>query len=231
MRTVTFKSVYSQVVRLCALDPADATFSAARQEMVADCINRRVREAWEYAAWPELCVMEERTPVSGLIAYAQSGQTVLGEVFAVWDKDPRVYPDTAKTYAFEPTENGIQILDTLSGSTVWLNYRRSPNKFTRAAFDAVAGYVLGDLMYYETNGECYQATEDGNGSETWTLISFPYVIEQYVVLAAASDVYRDSAQHEKADELEARAVKAIEDQYDKTFGQQAQNRRISVKVE
>ena len=52
-----------------------------------------------------------------------------------------------------------------------------------------------------------------------------------MVLAAASDVYRDMGQHEKADEIEPRAFKALEDQTIKSFGQQGQGRRLVVKVE
>jgi hypothetical protein len=230
MRTVTFKSVWEQVVRMCALDPDDTTLTSARQEMVADCITRRVREGWEYAPWPELCVIEERTPVSGLVAYAQSGKTVLGEVFGVWSADPRDNPDTAKQYAFEPAEDGIRILDTISGTTVWVHFRRVPARFTRVAYDAGVGYSEGDLVYYATTGECYQAAIV-EAAETWELVSFPYILETFAVLAAASDVYRDMGQHEKADEIEPRAFKALEDQTIKSFGQQMQSRRMNVRIE
>jgi len=230
MRTVTFKSVYEQVLRMCSLDPADATLSAARQEMVADAITRRVREAWEYAPWWELCVVEERTPVSNVVASEQSGQTVLGEVFGVWSADPRTYPDSAKEYAYQPTEDGIEIMDTITGSTVWVHFRRTPNRYTRTAYDAGASYTAGDLVYYATTGEVYQATLSG-GTETWTLISFPYILEAPVVLLAAGDVYRNNGQHEKADELEARGMKALDDQVNKSFGQQGQSTRLRVRIE
>ncbi len=230
MRTVQFKSVYEQVLRLCALDPDDTTFSAARQEMVADAITRRVKEAWEYAPWPELCVVEERTPVSGVVATEQSDQTVLGEVFGVWSADPRSSADSARSYAFEPTEDGIEILDDISGSTVWVHFRRVPNRFTRAEWDGDTTYRLGSLVYYPTNGETYQATLT-DGAETWTLVSFPYILEAPVVLMAAGDVLRNNGQHEKADELEARGLKALDDQVLKTFGQQGMSTRMRVKVE
>ena len=60
MRTVTFKSVFEQIVRRCGLDPAAADFSATRQEMFADFVNLRLRRFLEHAFWPEWMVCEER---------------------------------------------------------------------------------------------------------------------------------------------------------------------------
>jgi hypothetical protein len=230
MRTVTFKSVYDQVMRMAGLDPADATFSAARQEFVADCITRRVREGWEYDLWPELMTVEARTPVAGLIAYEQSGQTQLGEVEGVYSANPETAANTARSLGFTMSAAGAQITDTAAPASVYLRFRRRPNRFTRVAWDAGAAYAEGDLVYYASTGECYQAVLDGTDEE-WAWMAFPYILESFVVPAAAADYLRDCGQHERADELEARGYKQLEDRHDKTMSQQGMARRVNVRVE
>jgi len=226
MRLVTFKRVYDQVLRRVGLDPADAGFSAVRQEFVADAISMRCKEGWEWDFWPELSVVEERTPVSGLVAYEQSGQTQLGEVMGIWTANPETSPMTARSYAVVMTASGAQIMDTAVGATVFVKFRRRPSRFTRVAFDGAASYADGDLMYYATTGECYQAQ-----SSEWVMMPFPDLLEQFVVWTAAADYLRDTSQHEKADEHEGRGYELLEKQHQKTFAQQQMFRGAAVRVE
>jgi hypothetical protein len=229
MREVKFQSVYEQVLRKCALDPADAGFPADRQEFVADLIAQRCKEAWEYDFWPELVTVEARTPVAGLVAYTQTGQTQLGEVLGIWSAHPETSPDTAKSYSVVMTDAGAQIMDGSVSTTVYVKFRRLPPRFTRVAWDPTAGYAEGDIIYYATTGECYQA-QTVSAVETWVKIGFPAIFESFVVLAAASDYLRECGQNKKADELEPRARDILEGQHMKTFGQQGQFRGAAVRV-
>jgi hypothetical protein len=168
--------------------------------------------------------------VAGLVAYAQSGQTQFGEVMGIWSAHPETSPDTAKSYSVVMTADGAQIMDAAVATTVYMKFRRLPPRFTRVAWDPLAGYAAGDVMYWATTGECYQAQTVG-GVETWVKLSFPAIFESFVVWAASSDYLREVGQNKKADELEARAMQYLEGQHMKTFGQQGQFRGAAVRVE
>jgi hypothetical protein len=230
MRTVTFKSVYEEVVRLAGLDPDDSGFSAARQEFVADCINRRVRECWEYDFWPELCVTEARTmDANDVVAYEPTSEIALGEVEGVYDRDPFQYPDTAKRWEFVATENGIQVQDTSAATPVYVKYRRRPNRFTRVAWVEGTDYADGALIYYATTGECYQV-QSVSGVLTWVWVAMPYVFSAAVVQLALADYLRNTGQTERADEAQALGYKALEDAHIRSIQQQGGVSRARVVV-
>jgi len=137
---------------------------------------------------------------------------------------------TARSYAVVMTASGAQIMDTAVGATVFVKFRRRPSRFTRVAWVDGAGYSEGDLVYYATTGECYQASLVGS-TETWVLVPFPEILEQFVVWTAAADYLRDTSQHEKADEHEGRGYELLEKQHQKTFAQQGMFRGAAVLVE
>jgi hypothetical protein len=231
MRTVTFKSVWERVLRLVGIDPATAALSADREEFFADLINERVAEAWEYTFWPELCVSEERTPdADEVIGYDQADEIALGEVMGVWTKDPDRYSATARELAFLMTADGIQLTDENETipSTVWVKYRRRPNRFTKAAFSGTGSYSVGDLVYY--GSDCYQAALV-DGSEVWLKVSFPYFLANAVAHGAAADYLRQDGQRERADIEDGLAGRLLEDAAAKAGAQQGAVTRARVVVE
>lgn len=58
MRTVTFQSILAGALDLAGLDIADQ--SDAALESCVRKINRRVRKAWTFDRWPEICPVERR---------------------------------------------------------------------------------------------------------------------------------------------------------------------------
>lgn len=280
MRVVRFKSIYEQVIRSAGMDPTDISMSAAKQEFVADLINRRVQEGWEYDFWPELCVVEQRyfrdawdatvtyapgderynaqdgkyytalvtnlnkrpdlypathweeiTALRPVLAFDPVDYTALGEVEGIYNNDPDLYPENTTRLSYVIAADGVLVNEASVGASVWVKFRRRPNKFTRVAWSGQGTYVEGDLVYFDTTGECYQAILDGAGDETWNQIDFPYLLEPFVVAAAAADYLRELGQAEKADAEEARAYKRLEEQYTRIFQQQGQMRRCIVRVE
>lgn len=228
MRTVTFKSVLDQVLRRAGLDPADTGMTAARKEFFTDLINARVRQATEYAWWPELMVTESRTPTSDLIEYEESGEIALGEVQAVTDKDPTSNP-TFTSYAFKMTASGVQICDEDVPATVYITYRRRPQKFTSTAYSAESTYSEGDLVLF-TDGYVYQVTLTGE-TYGWNRIDFPYIFERYVVAGATADWLAQDGQREKAALEEARASEILEQECIRQFDQQGQLKRMNIMVD
>jgi hypothetical protein len=60
MKTCTIKSVYEAICRMRGWDPATATISSTEKDLIAEFISERVKEAYEYAFWPELMLAEQR---------------------------------------------------------------------------------------------------------------------------------------------------------------------------
>lgn len=231
MRTVTFKSVYERVLRRVGIDPTTASLSADRQEFFADLINERVSQCWEYTFWPEVCESESRTPdANELIAYEQTGQVALGEVMGVWNKDPQRYAGTAHELIFVMTADGIQLTDQNDNipSTVYVQYRRRPNRFTRVAWDGGTTYYAGDEVFY--GSDCYQAVLVGV-TETWNKVAFPYFLANAVVHGAAADYLRQDGQRERGDREDTLATEKLEDAVVKSGPQQGAMTRTRVCVE
>ncbi|MDD8011868.1 MAG: hypothetical protein PHX05_00120 [Acidobacteriota bacterium] len=60
MKTVTTKALYEAIIRKRGYDPASANVAAAEQARIADWINERLEEIYEYYMWPEVLLVERR---------------------------------------------------------------------------------------------------------------------------------------------------------------------------
>jgi hypothetical protein len=60
MRTIKAKQMFEMIVRMEGRDPATAALSATQRATRAELANDRIKEAWEYALWPETLVVESR---------------------------------------------------------------------------------------------------------------------------------------------------------------------------
>ena len=60
MRTVTARAVFEEIVRRKKMDPATAQLDGAMRGSIMDAMSRRLEEAWKFAWWPELMLLEER---------------------------------------------------------------------------------------------------------------------------------------------------------------------------
>jgi hypothetical protein len=231
VRTVTFKSVYEAVVRLAGLDESDSSFAQTRKDFIADCINRAVRECWEYEWWPELCVTESRTLDSNYVEDLDtSGATSIGEVEGVYSKDPFLYPDSAKSWPFVITEDGIQVQDTAAGTTVYVKYRRRPNQFTMTAWTEGTDYAEEALVYYATLGECYQV-QDVSGTLTWVWVAMPFVFSTAVIRLACAEYLRNTGQAERAAAERALGLEELEKARVRAIAGQGMASRCAVRVE
>ena len=222
MRTVTYQSVIWGVAYKMGLDPRinlNANVAAAINEYV----NSRSRFAWEKMDWPEIVIIEARTPSSGLVAWKQSGQTLISDVFKVYRADPRTNPPPLDVY-FQTDQLGIHIGPTEQiGSTVYVKYRTLPPVFTSVQWVTGATYATGALVYCPSgpglagDGNVYQnltGTNSGNpvGDATnWVLVPMPYFLSEYVKTAAFSDAQREDGQESKAAAEEQRSSGIVAD--------------------
>lgn len=190
MRTITFSKFFNQCVAEKALDPAASGLSATQEELLCYDINNYLKKAWEFDWWPELMVCESRAVTTGAdsslyVPYAESGKTTLGHVLACWKNNPRS-SDVPYRLGHVMTELGALLPTGAPTTSVYVESRKRVPEFTRTAWSGATAYVVGDIVYYSTNGECYQSIKDGTNknpvTETtyWTKLEFPQMFAHYV---------------------------------------------------
>ena len=159
-------------------------------------ISRRLREAWESEYWPELMLVESRTwDTSGDIKYVsftQSGETEIGQVYRVLDKDPRADFNWSE-YPFYLHALGIVVHD--GPDTPYVEFRKRAPELPGRDWSGAATYAVGDQVYY--SGDFWNALtvrDDSTAAPTssdttnWEKQSIPYIFKPYLEKAAASDM-------------------------------------------
>jgi hypothetical protein len=155
MRTVTLQSILLRAWQRVGNDAStiDAIPSGAKTMMTA-AANERIADCWEWTDWPELMRVEERT-VEGndttgyFIPYEQSGQTAMGEVFAVLRDNPATH--------VAPRQIGYTLLgdnvrfpqSTDLPTTVWVNYRVRPTEYSASNLSATVPAVIAKAVGYQ----------------------------------------------------------------------------------
>jgi hypothetical protein len=194
MRTVTLQSILLRAWQRVGNDAStiDAIPSGARTMMTA-AANERIADCWEWADWPELMRVEERT-VEGndttgyFIPYEQVGQQVMGEVFSVLRDNPATH--------VAPRQIGYSLLgdnvrfpqSTDLPTTVWVNFRIRPTEYSASNLSATV----------------------------------PAVIAKAVALMLTSDLLTEDGQLDKALAMEQMAESELISQRDKYYFQQGQ---------
>ena len=194
MRTVTLQSILLRAWQRVGNDAStiDAIPSGAKTMMTA-AANERIADCWEWADWPELMRVEERT-VEGndttgyYIPYEQVGQQVMGQVFSVLRDNPATH--------VAPRQIGYTLLgdnvrfpqSTDLPTTVWVNYRIRPTEYSASNLSATV----------------------------------PAVIAKAVALMLTSDLLTEDGQLDKALAMEQLAESELISQRDKYYFQQGQ---------
>lgn len=154
MRTVTLQSILLRAWQRVGNDAStiDNIPSGARTMLVA-AANDAIQQCWEWADWPELCRVEERT-IQGnattgyYIDYEQSGQTAMGEIFAVTRDNPNT---THSPRDLQYTLLGDSIRfpdDTEIPTTAWVRFRLRPDTYTTSNLSATVPAVLSKAVAY-----------------------------------------------------------------------------------
>lgn len=165
---------------------------------------------------------DELTHIDPYLLLATRGQTVIGTVLDVTRRDPRLHPNGCRV-RFMNYGDRIRLLQD-GGLAVWVKFRLAAPKFTRTAYAGGTAYVVGDVVYDDTTGECYAAVQAGTGhvvtdADYWVKQDLPLILRDWAVLGAASDLHREDGQFAKAGGLEALAQRALEAEEDRIFNQ------------
>ena len=138
--------------------------------------------------------------VDPYISLDQTCQRPIGEVYGIWDTNPRILDGCGTTPArplrYRPSEKGIDVLDS-QGPTVFVRYQFPVPKFTAVPYIPNGkAYSAGALVIYPFTGECYYALDTQAGSNPptdaghWRVVFFPRIFENYVVAGAYADGLR-----------------------------------------
>ena len=154
MRTVTLQSLLLRAWQRVGNDAADvANIPSGARTMLVAAANDAIEQCWTWADWPELMREELRT-VQGdstngfYIDYEQSGQTAMGEVFAVLIDSPATH--------VAPRQIGYSLLgdairfseDTSLPTSVYVRYRIRPTDYSASNLAATVPAVLGKAVSY-----------------------------------------------------------------------------------
>ena len=154
MRTATLQSLLLRAWQRVGNDAADvANIPSGARTMLVAAANDAISQCWEWSDWPELMREELRT-VQGdstngfYIDYEQSGQTAMGEVFAVLRDNPATH--------VAPRQIGYTLLgdairfseDTSLPTSVYVRYRTRPTDYSASNLAATVPAVLGKAVSY-----------------------------------------------------------------------------------
>jgi hypothetical protein len=165
MRTVTLQSILLRAWQRAGNDGSDiSNIPSGARTMMTAAANERIADCWEWADWPELMRVEERT-VEGndttgyFIPYEQVGQQVMGEVFSVLRDNPATH--------VAPRQIGYTLLgdnvrfpqSTDLPTTVWVNYRIRPTEYSASNLSATVPAVIAKAVGLMLSADLLQ--EDG----------------------------------------------------------------------
>jgi hypothetical protein len=165
VRTVTLQSILLRAWQRAGNDGSDiSNIPSGAKTMMTAAANERIADCWEWTDWPELMRVEERT-VEGdetngyFIPYEQSGQTAMGEVFAVLRDNPATH--------VAPRQIGYTLLgdnvrfpqSTDLPDSVWVNFRIRPTEYSASNLSATVPAVIAKAVGLMLSADLLQ--EDG----------------------------------------------------------------------
>lgn len=232
MKTVTYRAVRDAVAARMGLDAA-VNLLANQKVVLAEYIASAVRVGWEFFDWPEVMKIEERMPVDGVIALNTAGLTEIGQVLDIYWADPRE-DARERVVGFSLDESGVIITDREwldnGATTVWVKFKSVPPVFSSADYAAGTAYVPGDVVYYNTTGDCYLCILAGSGNlptntTYWTRQLLPYFLSEFVKVQAYAETLSEDGQVDKANYNFTRAEGLLIVAMDNAWLRQGQVRR------
>ena len=159
--------------------------------------------------------------------------TTIGTVYGVWDRDPRKVRN-AREYAFELTDNGVQLPGVMPGS-VWVEFRLRAPELTADAYVGANSYAVGDQIYYVAGGNFYTCLAAASAYQNpddfpakWERVEIPARFKRYLVQAGIEGWLEGDGQIEKAIAKASKAEAMLAREVLKLRGQEGQVRRPRV---
>lgn len=148
---------------------------------------------------------------------AQFTKGVIGRIIGAYSEDPTSVL-RAKRLAWELGNGAVRVKNS---AETWLEYQEREPVFTSKEWDNTTSYAIDDLVYSATTGECYQALQTNSGtavtdSAVWDKVDMPYMISEFVKLAAYADALREEGENTRlAERTDERAANVLADAMDR----------------
>ena len=209
MRELTFQTFFERFLPMIGRRADEFPCGSTDGERHCVAITAAVRRAYEHEFWPEIMVIEERTPDEfNVVEQAEDGKQEIDVVQGFFATEANARNFTCLLPA-ERIPSGWILQN--AAETVFVRYRPPAPRFTRAKWDKDRTYEPNDVCYVDTKGKCYRSIKSGTNEypETaptyWVEQAFPGFFEQFVQYAAAADAWRFERQWSQAGEMESRA--------------------------
>ena len=164
------------------------------------------------------------------IGYEQPGQTKIGQVYRVLNKDPRIEHNWTET-DFRLTSDGVSLIE--GPDLPYIEFRDRAPELTGSDWSGSATYAVGDQVYY--NGDFWNALtvrDDSTAAPTssdttnWEKQNIPYIFKSWLEKAAASDMLLLDEKPDLAAAQQQMAKEALDIEAIKLYRQQGQTNRI-----
>lgn len=172
------------------------------------------------------------------VAWEQTGETAIGQVRGVYDRNPRVDRGW-KSCDFYRSENGIQVPG--GPAVVWLDFQLRAPDLHGAPYDDTATYTanVDQVLFTESTGvtnfyDCIVNTSAGEDPEdtaaSWSKVQIPAYFKSFLAYAAAADAAYMDRQFDVSRALHSMAERAWEREVQRASALQSQQPRFQVTV-
>jgi hypothetical protein len=158
---------------------------------------------------------------------------VIGDLTGIYSADPLINR-TAREYDYTLQGGRVYVLGTRWPRVPWIVYTRRAPHFAAAEWSVSTTYAAGRVVYLSSTGECYMALAATTGEDPdatpakWSKQEMPYLLSEWVKAAAYADSLREDGQWEKAEVAERKAMRLLDQEFDKV--QLKQNQRVRFAV-
>ena len=182
-------------------------------------VETAVNVAWDDRASATYAVTTNNDAEIPYILLDQDNLSPIGEIMAIWDADPTsgVY---ARKVRYLLNEDRVLLIDATSETgNVWVQFLLPQPRFTTDEYSAGAAYSAGDVVYYNTTGDCYVARQATTGnlpsdSEYWRRYRIPSFLSDYLKFYALAETLSEDGQTDKANFQFARAEGILQQRMD-----------------
>lgn len=180
------------------------------------------------------------TAFNKYVAYAQTGETAIGELFTASQRDPRIFTQNT-AYRFWNSQDGFQFGQE-SPNVLWLYFRQRRPVLKGEVFDATATYASGQQVYFVDSlgvGNFWTANDTTSAGEDpedtpakWDVVEIPYSFRGYLIESGYVDWLTgdDKETIQLREKHEGFAAGYLELEADKLQRQQQQVRRLGVNL-
>ena len=169
------------------------------------------------------------------ISLEQTGETAIGTVYALYNKDPRKF-ETVLERDWHLSANGIQFTDPLNKA--WVEFRVRPPVLKGDVYDTTKVYSPADQIYFSdssTPGNFYDCLSYAAAAESpttdaakWSRVDLPYIFGRFLIHAGYADYLAMDQQNERKTNEELFALELLTNQVTLLAGQQGHLRRVTV---